>query len=211
MLMRLMSVVLFAALALPLIAADAPAKKAAGKTASKAPLEPHPVVKSFYVTGVSSEGDASKMIEAVKKLQSVTDVKELTATSGYIRVAFDTHRIASHLIAQTLLDNGAAGVYITFNVPDYSKNTEKLDALFAKISRERFVKIEAADAAKGAFKLTYLPIKPDPSDPRKVGFNYGHLGHPVHDPAPKGLGLAFNQQDVPVPGAAPKAKGKAKK
>jgi hypothetical protein len=193
---------LFAVLALPAAAAEkaAPAQK---------PLEPHPVVKSFYVTGITTEADAAKVADAVRKLPSVTDVKELTAKSGYIRVAFDTHAIASHLIAQTIRNQGAENVYITFTVPDYTANADKLDALFAKVAKERFVKIEAQDKAKGVFKLTYLPITPDPSDPRKVGFNYGHLGHTVHDPPPRGLGLTFIQQDVPVPGA-PAAKGKAK-
>lgn len=194
-----------ASLAWPALAAEpaAPAKKA---------LDPHPVVKSFYIDGIKTEIGANKIADAVKKLPSVTELKELTPTSGYARVAFDTHVIASHLIAQTMLDNGATCVHIAFKVPEYSQNTEKLDALFAKIEKERSVKIEARDKAAGEFKLTYLPIAPDPGDPRKVGFNYGHLGHPVHDPPPKGLGLTLQMQDVPLPaGTATKGKRQTKK
>jgi hypothetical protein len=204
MLNRCLYPLLFATLAMPALAAEkaAPAGKA---------LSPHPVVKSFYVTGIKSQADAAKVADAVKKLPSVTEVKELTPESGYIRVAFDTHVIASHLVANTILAQGAQSVFITFAVPEYSQNAEKLDALFSKIEKERSVKIESQDKAKGAFKLIYLPITPDPNDPRKVGFNYGHLGHAVHDPPPRGLGLGFQQQDVAVPGApAAKAKGKAR-
>jgi len=187
---------------IPAMAADAP----------KPALKPHPVVKSFYVSGVKTTADADKIMDAVKKLPSVTDVKELTPKSGYIRVAFDTHVIASHLVAQAILNNGGRDVHITFAVPEYGQNAEKLDALFAKIEKQRSVKIEPLDKAKGEFKLVYLPITPDPNDPRKVGFNYGHLGHPVHDAPPKGLGLAFRQTDVPQPGSpATKAKRKARK
>ncbi|HPA17599.1 MAG TPA: hypothetical protein PLU30_07610 [Verrucomicrobiae bacterium] len=196
---------LLASLATPAFAAGAtaPAKKT---------LAPHPVVKTFYVSGVKTEIGANKIVDAVKKLPSVTDVKELTPTSGYIRVAFDTHAIASHLIAQTILDNGGQDIHITFTVPQYSQNVEKLDALFAKVEKERHVKIEAKDKTKGEFKLTYLPITPDPNDPRKVGFNYGHLGHPLHDPPPKGLGLQYQMPDVPGPDSpAAKAKRKTKK
>lgn len=180
-----------------------------GAEKTKPALNPHPVVKTFNVSGVETKAAADKIMDAVKTLPSVTDVKELTPDSGYIRVAFDTHVIASHLIAQTIRDNGAKDVHITFEVSEYAQNSEKLDSLFAKIEKQRSVKIEPVDKAKGEFKLTYLPIVPDRSDPRKVGFNYGHLGHPVHDAPPKGLGLKFRQPDVPAPGS-PAAKQKRK-
>lgn len=191
---------LIACLALPAHAAE-PAKKA---------LDPHPVVKTFNVDGVKTEIGANKIIDAIKGLPSVSEVTELSPSSGYVRVAFDTHVIASHLIAQTMLDNGAEAVHIAFSIPEYSQNAEKLDALFAKLAEQRSVKIEAKDKEAGEFKLTYLPITPDPNDSRKVGFNYGHLGHPVHDPPPKGLGLKMTMRDVPDP-AAPAKKAKSGK
>ena len=188
-------------------AADAPAQKAAEKPA----LEPHPVVRAFYVAGVSTPDDVKKITDAVSKLPSVTNVSELTPTSGYVRVAFDTHKIASHLIAQTIRDQGNFTPTLKFQVPEYPQNAEKLDALFAKVEQQRHVKIEPTDKTKGEFTLTYLPITPDPKDPRKVGFNYGHLGHPIHDPAPKGLGLTFKQIEPPLPpGTAAGKKGKKK-
>lgn len=185
----------FAPFIIPCMALSAPAAEPAKKA-----LEPHPVVRSFYVDGVTEAGVVEKITGALRELPSVTQVTELTASSGYVRVAFDTHVIASHLVAQTMRDNGAASVHIAFRIPEYSQNAEKLDALFARIEGQRFVRIEAKDRSAGQFKLTYLPITPDPGDPRKVGFNYGHLGHPVHDPPPKGLGLSFQLQDAPGPG-----------
>jgi hypothetical protein len=70
------------------------------------------------------------------------------------------------------------------------------------------VKISTTDKTKGLFTLTYLPIKPDPTDLRKVGFNYGHLGHAIHDAPPTGMSLTFQRIEAGTP--AP-TKGKKKK
>ncbi|MDO8544763.1 MAG: hypothetical protein Q7S40_30335 [Opitutaceae bacterium] len=182
------------------------AAEKAGKTA----LVPHPINKTFYVAGVSNASQVAAITAAISKLPSVTGVKELTPTSGYVRVAFDTHVIASHLIAQTIMDQGPFTVSLKFEVPEYAKNSAALDALFAKLLATQRVKIEPTDPVKGRFVLTYLPIKPDASDPRKVGFNPGHLGHPIHDAPPKGMGLRMTMIEAPAAGGAvPKAKRKA--
>jgi hypothetical protein len=173
--------------------------------ADKPALEPHPIVKTFWVEGVKSQAEVQKIVDAVSKVPSVTGVTELTPTSGYIRVAFDTHKIASHLIAQTIMDQGPYKVTLKFQVPEYAANKEKLDALFARLKEKQFVEITPTDAAKGEFVLLYLPIKPDPSDPRKVGFNPGHLGHPIHDAPPKGMGLTMKMIEAP---GGPKAPAK---
>jgi len=200
---------IFAAAILLATALTATATDDAPKTPAKPALEPHPVTRAFYVSGVTTEEQVKKITEAISKLSSVTAVSEMTPSSGYVRVAFDTHKIASHLIAQTITDQGPYTVTIKFQVPEYKDNAEKLDALFAKVSQQRHVKIEPTDKEKGDFTLTYLPIRPDPNDPRKVGFNYGHLGHPIHDPPPKGLGLTYKQ--IEPPGGAAGKKGKGKK
>ena len=182
---------------------------AAEKKAAPAALVPHPINKTFYVPGVSSPAMAAAISAAVAKLPSVTAVKELTPTSGYVRVAFDTHLIASHLVAQTIMDQGPFTVTLKFEVPDYASHSAPLDAHFASLLKTRSVKIEPTDRAKGRFVLTYLPIKPDPADPRRVGFNPGHLGHPIHDDPPKGLGLKLTMIEAPsVEGPAAKRKGR---
>jgi hypothetical protein len=181
----------------------------AAEKKAKAALEPHPISKTFYVSGVSNAEQIAAITSAVGKLPSVTAVKELTPTSGYVRVDFDTHKIASHLIAQTIMDQGPFTVTLKFTIPEYAANAAKIDALFAKLLTERHVKIEPTDASTGKFVLTYLPIKPDPTDPRKVGFNPGHLGHPLHDAPPAGMGLTLRMTEEPR-ADAPAAKGKRK-
>jgi hypothetical protein len=187
---------------------------AAGSTAAekkaKGALEPHPISKTFYVSGVSNAQQVAAITDAVGRLPSVTGIKELTPTSGYVRVDFDTHKIASHLVAQTIMDQGPFTVTLKFSIPEYAGNAAKIDALFAKLLKERQVKIEPIDAKKGDFVLTYLPIKPDAADPRKVGFNPGHLGHPIHDAPPSGLGLALRMTEAPrADSASTKARRKA--
>jgi copper chaperone CopZ len=170
-------------------------KKSKGKQTEGA--HPNPVERTFYISGISSQREVDKINAAVAKLPSVTAVQELTPASGYVRVSFDTHAIFMHLIAQAIMDQGPFAVTQKFQVSDYPGNAEKLDALFAKLRAERQVKIEPVDKAKGQFLLTFLPIKPDPADPRKVGFNPGHLGHAIHDAPPKGLGLTIKNLEAP--------------
>jgi copper chaperone CopZ len=181
----------------------------AAEKKARGPVEPHPVSKTFYVSGMSTPQQISDITAAVAKLPSVTAVKELTPTSGYVRVDFDTHKIASHLVAQTIMDQGPFTVMLKFEIPEYAAHAERIDALFAKLLAERQVKIESVDKKKGQFVLTYLPIKPDPADPRKVGFNPGHLGHPIHDAPPSGMGLTLRMTEAPRTGAGV-AKGKRK-
>ena len=182
---------------------------AAEKKAGQPELAPHPVNKTFYVSGVSKPSEVAAITTAIARLPSVTAVKELTPASGYVRVAFDTHRIASHLIAQTIMDQGPFTVTLKFEVPEYASHSAQLDAHFANLLKTRAVKIEPTDRTKGRFVLTYLPIKPDPADPRKIGFNPGHLGHPIHDAPPKGLGLKLIMVEAPRSDDSP-AKSKAR-
>jgi copper chaperone CopZ len=173
------------------------AEKKAKANSSEGP-HPNPVTRTFYLADVTSQGEVDKIKTAIAKVPSVTAVQELTPTSGYVRVAFDTHAIFMHLIAQAIMDEGSFIVSQKFEIAGYPENSEKLDALFAKLRSERRVKIEPIDRAKGQFRLTFLPIQRDPNDPRKVGFNPGHLGHPVHDAPPKGLGLTIKNLEAPA-------------
>src|SRR4051812_47420881 len=111
--MKFIKIVLVAVLTLGLF----PAARAAEKKA-KGVLEPHPVDKTFYVSGVTNAEQVAAINSAVSKLPSVTAVKELTPTSGYVRVAFDTHKIASHLIAHKIMELGAYTVSLKFVLPD---------------------------------------------------------------------------------------------
>jgi hypothetical protein len=128
-------------------AALAAEKKTKGKQSEAA--HPNPVTRTFYIAGISSQRDVEKITAAVAKLPSVTAVEGLTPTSGYVRVAFDTHAIFMHLIAQAIMDQGAFTVTQKFEVSGYPENAQKLDALFAKLRAERQVKIDPLDKAPG--------------------------------------------------------------
>ena len=99
------------------------ASSMAAEKKAKGALAPHPISKTFYVTGVNSAQQVAAINDAVAKLPSVTAVKELTPTSGYVRVDFDTHKIASHLVAQTIMDQGPFTVTLKFEIPEYANNT----------------------------------------------------------------------------------------
>jgi hypothetical protein len=125
--------------------------RAADQPAAKTPLTPHPVDRTFNIKGVKTAADVEKVTHALKKVRSVTDVSDLTPTSGYIKVHFDTHVISSSLVAQTIMDQGPFIVSFDFRVPEYAQNAAKLDALFRKVERERSVKISTTDETKGLF------------------------------------------------------------
>src|ERR1043166_2424108 len=89
----------------------------AAEKKAKGALEPHPISKTFYISGVSNAEQIAAITTAVGKLPSVTAVKELTPTSGYVRVDFDTHKIASHLVAQKIMELGAYTVTLKVVLP----------------------------------------------------------------------------------------------
>lgn len=170
---------LFAALG-----AGAPEKPASGP----AEYKPHPATITFYIDGMTCEGCAACIAEAVKKVPSVTAVEIPGPKEGYARVSFDTHRSSYHQVAQAIAKAGYKPS-LRFQIPDYAKgeNTAKVDAVFQRLSDR--VTIETVDRAEGKFVLRFLPLEVDPKLERPQGFNGGHLGHPIHDPAPKGLAL----------------------
>lgn len=177
--------------------------------AEKGGQHPNPVTRTFYVAGVSRAEDAARITKAVAALPSVTEARDLTATSGYIIVSFDTHKILSHTVAQAIMNQGKFVVTQKFEIPGYQAHADELQKVFARVAEERHVKIEPADA-KGRFTLTFLPIQIDPKEPRKNGFNPGNLGHPVRDEPPKGLGLEIINLEAPsvVSPAGKKAQAK---
>ena len=58
------------------------------------------------------------------------------------------------------------------------------------------------------FEISFLPLTVDASKEGPQGFNGGRFGHPIGDPAPKGLGLKalFVREGVVAAKAAPKKK-----
>ena len=163
--------------------------------AEKAAVVPHPVTATFYIGNVQCAACADSISESVRKVKSVSSVK-LEPSDGFALIAFDTHVSSYHQIAQAIAD--ASPIHsekyvpsLRFSVAEYSKgeNAAKVDAIFAK--RKDWVKVECTNRAKGEFKLTFLPLKAESKAGKPQGWNAGHFGHAVSDPAPKGLGLKF--------------------
>jgi copper chaperone CopZ len=196
----------FRPLTIPLFAAGA---LTAAEQTPLAPAAPHPTTQTYYISNVSSDKDAASITESLQKVKSVTKVESLTPKSGYANISFDSHVVSYHQVAQAIMDaepqNGKKHeVTMKVRVPDYTKddNATKVDEVFAKQKSD--VRVECVDKEKGEFVMHFLPLKTDPSKNGPQGFNGGKFGHPIHDPAPKGLGLAFSI----VREGAPKAPAK---
>jgi len=182
--------------------------------ATKKEFVPHPVTLTFYISGVECGSCVDAISESVKRVKSVTAVK-MDPADSFANISFDTHVSSAHQIAQAVAD--ATPVHdkhyvatLKMTVPAYAKdgNTAKVDDVFAK--RADWVKVETVNKAKGEFVIRFLPLKLDKSKEGPQGWNPGHFGHAVHDPAPKGLGLAFTLakegQSAPAKKSAAKKK-----
>lgn len=166
---------------------------AAEKKAAPGPNEPAPSTRTFFISGVASEADVKAVTAAAMKVKSVTSVVDLTPTSGFANIAFDHHAVTHQQIAQAILEAGAYQVSFKFVVPDYAKdgNAAKIDAVFARFAK--LVTIEPLDRAKNLFVIRFLPFSTTDTKPLGNGFNFGHIAHPIIDPAPKGMGLRIQQ------------------
>ena len=197
--------VAFAFVALPWIAS------AAEKKAAPGPNEPVPSTRTFFVDGVKSDADVKAIIAAASRVKSVDAVVDLTPTSGFANISFDHHAVTHQQIAQAIMDAGAFKVSFKFVVADYAKdgNAPKMDAVFARFAK--LVSIEPLDRTKGSFVIRFLPFKPEPGKPLGMGFNFGHIAHPIIDPAPKGMALRIQQVaegSLAKPTETPKKKAK---
>jgi hypothetical protein len=167
--------------------------------AADKPVEPHPVTVTFYVAGATDEKAVSGILESVKKVPSVTKAEDLTPQSGFVNVSFDSHATSFHQVAEAIAAAAPEGkryeTSMKVLVPDYptGDNAAKIDEVFHKV--ETKVKIEAVDKDKGLFVVRFLPLKVDAEKKGPQGFNLGQIGHPIHDPAPKGLGLKITKVD----------------
>jgi len=170
---------------------------AADKKPQAKGFKPHPVNKTFYIKGDMNAAKAKEIEAKISGTKSVTKVEELTESSGYVRVAFDTHVITSHMIAMSIMDSGDFQVYLKIEIPEYDEHKAAVDKVFALLLEKQKVKITPSDDGKGHFTLTYLPIELKTENLRANGFNYGHLGHKIHDPAPRGLGLNIKFYEAP--------------
>jgi copper chaperone CopZ len=181
----------------------------AAKKAAPGPNEPSPSTRTFFIEGVKSEADVQAIGAAVRRVKSVTAVDDLTPTSGFANISFDHHAVTHQQIAQAIADAGAFQVSFRFIVPDYGKdgNAAKIEAVFARFSR--LVAIAPLDRERNLFVIRFLPFTPAPGQPQGMGFNFGHIAHPIIDPAPKGMGLKIQQ--VAAGSLAKPAAGAAKK
>lgn len=175
-----MTVLLALAAGAALAAPPATAKK-------PGPHEPSPQTRAFFVDDVRTEADVAAITTAVQKVKTVTKVEGLTTKSGFVNVSFDHHGVTHQQIAQAIADAGPFKPSFRIRIPDYTANTAKVDAIFAKVKSE--VQIEIKDRAKGELTLYFLPLPKGTPGPHGIGFNLGKIGHPVMDPPPKGLGL----------------------
>ena len=167
---------------------------------SASPPWPHPLhnVRAVRVAGLKSQAEADRIMDALRKLPSVWSVSDLTPESGFVRVGWDVRAVNEHALAQTIMDQGSYTVTTHFTVSDYAAHAAEVGAIMDSTRGKYPVTIERVDSAKGEFVLTYLPIKVDPQNPRKVGFAGGYLHHPLSvDKPPKGLGLTFTDISAP--------------
>jgi copper chaperone CopZ len=198
---------------LALIATLALTTRAAAPKAKPGPKDPAPSTRTFFIEGVKSAADVQAVTAAASKVNTVSNVVDLTPASGFANISFDHHAVTHQQIAQAIADAGPFKVSFKFLVPDYAKDAEtakKMDAVFARFAKS--VSIEALDKAKGLFVIRFLPFTPGPAgQPLANGFNFGHIAHPIIDPAPKGMGLRIQQVaegSLAKETAAAKKKGK---
>ncbi len=179
------------------------------EAAEKKPVEPHPTTQTYYISNVTSDQEVTRISEALQKVKSFANIKDLTPKTGYGNISFDSHVNSFHEIAQAIADAGPQNakkheVTMKLRVPDYAKgdNAAKVDEVFAKQKAD--VTVECVDKTKGEFVLHFLPLKVDATKQGPQGFNGGKFGHPIHDPAPNGLGLVFSIVREGVPKAPAK-------
>ena len=172
----------------------------ASSSPAAGPPFPQPLhnVRAVRVAGLSTQVEADRVMDQLRKLRSVWLVTDLTPASGYVRVGFDVRAVNEHAIAQTIMNQGAYTVTTHFTLSDYAAHAAAVDAIFEKLQTQYPVKYSRVDSDRGEFALTYLPITLDPENPRKVGFAGGFMHHPLSvDKPPKGLGLKFTDISAP--------------
>lgn len=168
---------------------------AAQPKAKPGPKDYSPSARTFFIEGVKSAADVQAIIAAAAKVNTVSNIVDLTPSSGFVNIAFDHHAVTHQQIAQAIMDAGPFKVSFKFTVPDYSRDAAtaaKMDAVFARFAKH--VAIEPLDKTKGLFVIRFLPFKPGPAgQPLANGFNFGNIAHPIIDPAPKGMSLRIQQ------------------
>jgi copper chaperone CopZ len=173
------------------------------------PNEPMPQTRTFFIDGVKTEADVKAIADSVMKVTSVTKVDQLSPTSGYANITFDHHAVTHQQIAQAIADAGSFQATFRFVIPEYAASAAKIDAIFAKVRDE--VEITATNKEKGEFTLRFLPLKKGASGPHGIGFNLGKIGHPLGDPAPKGVGVKMTPVSKVAPARPATKKPAAKK
>lgn len=179
-------------LALTLLAAVTAARiaPAAGPASRGDDDQPHTPTLAFYVSALSGQADADRILAAMQKLPSMRKVS-VNLPHRYVQVRFDSHTISYQQVAQGIAAGKKFEPALKIRIPEYSQgeNAARVDAVFAKKRLNQRVRIEPLDKTKGEFLVHLLPLKVDPAATGPQGFNGGHLNHPIHDKPPRGLGL----------------------
>ena len=121
---------------------------------------------------------------------------------SYASVSFDPRLVTDHQIAQAVRETYPIHgkpylATLKLQVPACAMNADnsrKLEALFG--SRKEWVKLEAADKAKGTFLIHFLPLAVDAKRPGPQGWSLGLLTRALKSPT--GLGMEFSlEKEVP--------------
>ena len=141
---------------------------------------------TFYIDGVKTERDVKNVVRTVRALHDVTDIAELTPTSGFANITSDHIKVTHQEIGLTIAKAGPYRACLRVEIPDYAKFSQEIDAIFYAVRHATI--IQATDQTTNEFSIWFRPIEPG-----RKGFNLGDIGHPIVDPPPKGLGLKWRR------------------
>lgn len=155
-----------------------------------------PATATFYIHEVKCSGCANAIDESLRKLATVTNVGDLSESSGLAVVTFDSkvvshHQVAHAVFTATPLHGEPYVPTLKFTIADYAKgaNAAKVDALFAKHSSQ--VRVELKNRERGSFVLHFEPLVVDGGKKGPQGWTLETFRAAISEPAPKGLGLSF--------------------
>jgi len=97
------------------------------------PKKPSPQTRTFFIEGVKGQSDVTSITRAVQKVEHVTKVEELTASSGFANISFDNNAVTHQQVAQAIADAEKFNVSFRLAIPGYGANAEKIDAVVEEV------------------------------------------------------------------------------